>query len=178
MTRNVNLTSYLPTFMKEYKGPVEALTAENPEFDTIWAAVDRVFNNRFIATADEYGISRFEKMLGISSAADEPLEIRRRRIQNRWFNITPYTVRTLRQKLAEMIGEHNFYIVMDADNCYRLILTIYFTSKIQLEEVEYLLSVMVPANIVTDIIYESAHKGTIYYGTVMSEADIIELKQR
>ena len=56
MIRDVDLVSYLPPFMQTYKEPVAALEAENPEFQIIWKATDRVLYNRFISTADEYGI--------------------------------------------------------------------------------------------------------------------------
>ena len=58
MIREVDLVSYLPPFMQTYKEPVAALEAENPEFQIGWKATDKVLKNRFISTADEYGISR------------------------------------------------------------------------------------------------------------------------
>ena len=63
MKREVDLVSYLPPFMQKYREPVAALEAEKPEFDLIWDSMDRIFYNRFISTADEYGISRFERMM-------------------------------------------------------------------------------------------------------------------
>ena len=58
MIREVDLVSYLPPFMQSYKEPVAALEAENPEFSLMWSATDRCLRNRFISTADEYGISQ------------------------------------------------------------------------------------------------------------------------
>ena len=71
MIREVDLVSYLPPFMQSYKEPVAALEAENPEFSLMWSATDRCLRNRFISTADEYGISRFEKMLKIYPTAKD-----------------------------------------------------------------------------------------------------------
>ena len=65
MIREVELASYLPPFMQNCEEPVAALDAEDPEFRIVWTATDRCLRNRFISTADEYGISRFEKMLNI-----------------------------------------------------------------------------------------------------------------
>ena len=95
MIRQVDLVSYLPPFMKAYKEPVAALDAENPEFYLMWSAVDRVLRNRFIETADEYGLSRYEKMLGIYPSAEDTLESRRSRVRSKWFNKIPYTMKTL-----------------------------------------------------------------------------------
>ena len=65
MIRDVDLVSYLPSFMQNYKEPIATLDAENEEFHILWNAVDRTINNRFISTADEYGISRYEGIMGI-----------------------------------------------------------------------------------------------------------------
>lgn len=179
MIREVDLVSYLPPFLAKYKEINMALAAEDPEFVLIWEAADRILRNEFILTADEYGISRFEKMLNILPSVEDTLENRRARVQNRWFNLAPYTVRTLIIKLSELLGgDHQFSIWSDFKKSYELILTVYSTNDSQVEEIKYLLNAIVPANIVTDIIYESAHDGSIYCGAIMNEADIIEIKQR
>lgn len=61
MTRDVNLLAYLPPFMQDFTEIAVTLNAEDPEFVIVWDAADRVLKNQFIETADEYGISRFEK---------------------------------------------------------------------------------------------------------------------
>ena len=75
MIREVDLVSYLPPYLQQYnQETVAALEAENPEFRLIWEASDRVLYNEFIATADEYGISRFEKILNILPSKEDALE--------------------------------------------------------------------------------------------------------
>ena len=64
MIREVDLVSYLPPFMAEFKEIMATLEAENPEFVLVWEAADRVLQNEFIETSDEYGISRWERILG------------------------------------------------------------------------------------------------------------------
>ena len=179
MIREVNLVSYLPPFMRPYKEPVAALDAENPEFGLIWDATNRVFYNRFISTADEYGISRYEKMLGIYPSEEDTLEIRRMRVLNRWFNAIPYTLRMLAQKLSQLLGNtYSFSISQNFDIGYCLTVTIYALNIQQEEEVKYVLSTVVPENIVIDLIYENALTGKFYYGGVMRSAEIITLEQR
>lgn len=179
MIRDIDLVSYLPPFVAEYKETNIALTAESPEFVFIWKAADRALKNEFIATADEYGISRFEKLLGICPDASETLENRRARVQSRWCNAPPYTVRTLRYKLGELLGgEHNFSINSDFQNTYTLCLLVFSLDDSRIAELKHLLSAMVPSNVITDIIYEDVHKGTVCFGGAMQEADIIELRQR
>lgn len=180
MIREVDLASYLPEFIKEYKEPVVALETENPEFNITWNATDRILYNRFISTADAYGISRFEKILGLYPENSDTLEVRRMRVQNRWFTKIPYTVRVLASKLTECLGEqYNFDIYADFNKTYEMTVVIYTSDDSQVQEVKYLLNVMVPVNIVVDIIYESlTDSSMIYFGAAMEQSDIIELKQR
>lgn len=148
MIREVDLVSYLPPFMKTYKEPVAALEAENPEFYLVWTATDKVLRNRFISTADEYGISRFEKMLGIYPSAEDTLESRRSRVQSRWFNIMPYTMRTLLSKLQVLCGDTDFTLTHNFDVGYTLTLQTNLEKYGQVEELEAMLSSMLPENIV------------------------------
>lgn len=180
MIRDVDLVSYLPEFMQSYIEPVAALEGENPEFDIMWKEVDRVLCNRFITTADKYGISRFEKILGIRPQSSDSLEMRKIRVQNRWFNNIPYTIRVLFLKLSECLGGvYNFDIYTNFQDAYKLTIIIYSTDDSRADEVEYLLSVIVPVDIVIEVIYESVTtKGYIFFDAIMEQADIIELKQR
>ncbi len=180
MIREVNLCTYLPEFMRIYKEPTAALEAKNSEFAVVWNATNKVLCNRFILTADEYGISRFEKILGIHPMEGEALEMRRMRVQNRWFNRIPYTMKMLIIKLAECLGEqYNFDIYADFRKTYEMAVIIYSSDDIQAEEVKYILNMMVPENIFVEIIYESVTtESTICFGTVMEQSDIIEIKQR
>ena len=75
MIREVDLVSYLPPFMAEFKEIVATLEAENPEFALVWEAADRVLQNEFIETSDEYGISRWERILGVFPKTTDTLEL-------------------------------------------------------------------------------------------------------
>lgn len=179
MIREVDLVSYLPEFMQSYKEPVATLKAENPEFTIVWNGTDRTLYNHFISTADEYGICRFEKILGIYPGETDSLEIRRMRVQNRWFTTTPYTLRVLISKISELFDKaYNFSVSLDFKIAYKLALIVFSLDDSQIEELKYLLSEMIPLNITSEIIYESPHQGVVYFGGVMCEADIIEIKQR
>ncbi len=180
MIREVDLVSYLPPFIAEYEETNTTLTAENPEFVLVWKAADRALKNEFIETADEYGISRFEKMLGVMPHERDDIKTRRWRVRSRWFNSLPCTVRALAYKVAGVLGgEHNFSIHTDFREGYGMLLVVYSTDDSLTEELKYLLSVMVPENIVTEIIYETVTGvKNIYQGTVLEQADILEIKQR
>lgn len=146
--RNVDFISYLPPFMQKYKEPVEALKAEEPEFNIIWDAAEHVLYNHFISTTDEYGISRYEKMLKIYPAADDTLESRRSRVQSKWFNMIPYTWKILLSKLVVLCGDADFSITNNFGEGYTIFLDTDLELYGQVEELERLINTIIPENIV------------------------------
>lgn len=150
MIREVNLVSYLPPFMQNYKETVAALEAENPEFAIIWKATDKVLYNHFISTADEYGLSRFEKLLGIFPTSDDTIESRRSRVQSKWFNTIPYTLTVLLQKLTVLCGDTSFIFTNNFKEGYTLTLVTDLELYGQVEELEYIINTMLPENIEID----------------------------
>ncbi len=144
MIREVDLVSYLPPFMQSYKEPVAALEAENPEFSLMWSATDRCLRNRFISTADEYGISRFEKMLKIYPTTHDTLESRRSRVQSKWFNTIPYTWKVLLQKLLVLCGDSDFEVTGDFKTGYTLYIDTDLELYGQVEELENIINTMIP----------------------------------
>ncbi len=149
MVREVDLVSYLPPFMADYKETNLALTAEDPEFVLVWKAADRVLKNEFIATADEYGIGRFEKILHILPSRNDTLESRRSRVQSRWLTALPYTWRMFIQKLIALCGGNDFTITKQFD-FYRIKLEVHLVLFGQVEELERIVENMLPCNIVVD----------------------------
>lgn len=150
MIREVDLVSYLPPFMQNYKETVAALDAENPEFLVIWKATDKVLYNHFISTADEYGLSRFEKLLGIFPTSEDTLESRRSRVQSKWFNTIPYTLTVLLQKLTVLCGDTSFVFTNNFKDGYTITLITDLELYGQVEELEYIINTMMPENIDVD----------------------------
>lgn len=151
MIREIDFVSYLPPFMQIYKEPVEALRAEEPEFQIIWEAADRVLKNKFIATADEYGISRFERLLGIYPINEDTLESRRSRVQSKWFSKLPYTLHVLFQKLTALCGDTDFTLNHDFDTGYTLALETNLELYGQVQELEEMLNALLPCNIIFSV---------------------------
>lgn len=150
MIREVDLVSYLPPYLQQYnQETVAALKAENPEFRLIWEASDRVLYNEFIATADEYGISRFEKILNILPSKEDTLESRRARVQSRWFTEIPYTLKALISKLIALCGDSNFEITKDF-LYYKIGIETNLELFGQVEELEHIIEAMLPCNMVVD----------------------------
>lgn len=147
MTREVNLVSYLPPFLAEFKEIAVTLEAENPEFVLVWNAAERVLYNEFIETADEYGISRFEKMMGLFPSDDDTLESRRARIMSKWLTELPYTMRTLIRNLQVLCGGEDFKVSKTFSD-YTIRITTHLRLYSQITELKELLERMIPANII------------------------------
>jgi len=147
MIREVNLISYLPPFLAEYKQIKAALEAEDPEFVITWDAADRVLRNEFIATADEYGISRFERILRIYPSREDTLESRRTRIQARWISFLPYTEKMLLERLISICGEDNFILTKKYEQ-YGIKIEVSLEMFGQVEELENTINEMIPCNMV------------------------------
>lgn len=110
MVRDVDLIKYLPLFVAEYEEIQEITETENPEFRLAIRKVDQAKENQFIISADEEGISRFEKLLGIRSKEQASLEDRRKEILARWNDVSVYTYKGLILRLNELLGVGNYEI--------------------------------------------------------------------
>lgn len=150
MIREVDLVSYLPQYMKSYQEMVSALEAENPEFHVVWEATDRILKNHFISTADEYGISQFEKMLQIQPLSDDSLENRRFRILSQWNNATPYTEKVLREKLDILCGNDG-YVLEILGTQYMVIVKVALKNKRNFDTLSKMLDEMIPINMVISL---------------------------
>lgn len=180
MIREVELASYLPAFMQKYKEPVAALKAEDPEFALVWTGVDRILYNHFIATADEYGIARFEKLLGICPSREDDLESRRMRVQSRWVNKIPYTIRALAEKIRLLGDGADFRIEADFGQNYGIRIQTMLEMAGQVGELERIVEETVPCNIeiwtANDIPVKTG--GEIYGGGGIVYTDIIEIENQ
>lgn len=147
MTREVDLVSYLPPFLAEFKEIAVTLEAENPEFVLVWNAAERVLYNEFIETADEYGISRFEKVMGLMPSSEDTIESRRARILSKWLSSLPYTLKMLLKNLTVLCGGNDFKVNVDFNN-YTICVTTHLRLYSQVQELKELLERMIPANTV------------------------------
>ncbi|MCD8209181.1 MAG: YmfQ family protein [Bacteroidales bacterium] len=177
MTRDVDLVHYLPLYLRDFSELTATLEAEDPEFVLVWNASDRALNNMFILTADEYGISRYEQLLGLTAYEDDDLETRREIVLSAWVSSLPYTIRMLAEKLGQICGDYVFSIEHDFDVGYSLTITTNLESAGKLAEVESLLAAMVPANIVYSVDNSTPNqlRGTLYIGGAVEIMNGFEL---
>ena len=142
-----DLLRRLPNFLQEYGEMKEIANVQNPEFDIIWELEKWIRKQLYIHTAEEYGLSRYERMLGLTPLEGESLAERRNHILLRWNATIPYTMRFLYQLLETLFGQ-NFRIVEDFKN-YRLDIIVFNISGARgvTNDLIYISKTIIPANL-------------------------------
>lgn len=136
--------------MREYAEIQEIMNAEQPEIDLVWENAENALLNQFLMEANEYGVSRWEAMLQISPKDTDTLDDRRFRILTKLNQQLPYTHRRLEQFLTTICGAEGFTIVLNpAEYSIEIRLAVGYHGA--LAEVEKLLKMMLPANLIQNI---------------------------
>lgn len=148
MQREVNLLDYLLPLIAQTDEFAAIGTAENEQINDLWTAHKNVYNNQFIATLDENGCERWEKILEITPMGTDTLEDRRFRIAARINADIPYTYKQLQNMLASLCNDDYTMELQNED--YKLIVRVALSAQKQYAEIEKLLKRVVPANILID----------------------------
>lgn len=150
MDKLVDLLSYWMPPLRELKEFKEIVKAEEPEILALLEAEEKTLNNMYITTADEYGISRFEKMLGIYPAEGEDLEKRRFRVLSEWYDQLPYTEKELHARLISLCGADGYELNV-IYNEYTVSVKVALSNKDLLPMVQELLDAMIPCNMIINL---------------------------
>lgn len=168
------LINYLPDFMKQFLEMKEVMNTEDIELNRIDSSVQDTLNNAFIADCNEYGIKKYEKLLGITALTVDTLDFRKTRVLVHWNRSIPYTYRVLVNKLNILCGVNDYDIVGDLEN-YSIDFNIY--STVNREEIEILLEKFLPQNISYNIYLTNQYLGVTHVGIVWQDDEIFELRQ-
>ena len=143
--RTVDLWRYLPGYLKDFKELKALFEAEKSEFQMLDINQNNLLNDLFIDTASENGVSRFEKLLGITDTSGD-LERRRATVLAKWWNIAPYTMRSLKNRIITIQGNDNVRLEFDNEDIYVLHVTTHLEKTNQINDLIYILQTMCPAN--------------------------------
>ena len=143
------LIHYLPYQIREFKEYQGITTGEQPEFELAWNCWQEVFDNQYIDTAGNYGLSRWEKMLGITPRATDTLEARRIRIKTRLNNFTPYTFRVFMRMMKFLADGEPFEVCLDPGT-YLMRFVLQWGAQGKIESLEWLIQEILPENIAID----------------------------
>ncbi len=147
MLRTVETIKHLPPYIRQFREMINITDTEDPELQLLCDTSEEIKDNNFIITCDSDGATRYENMLGIVPNPYDTVEARRSRILSRWNDEVPYTKSTLKTKLDTLCGSGNYELVIDNDS-YEIDLTTHLPLSSQVEELERLLDIMIPANMV------------------------------
>ncbi|MCI8331679.1 MAG: DUF2313 domain-containing protein [Clostridiales bacterium] len=178
MIREVDLVSYLPPFLKEFKENTITLEAENPEFTLMWKVTDWVLYNEFVETADEYGLSRFEKLLGIFPSKEDTMDDRRFRILARYNENVPYTRKSLVSMLELLCGKNGYQLIIDTSN-FLVTVKVALTAKNQVESIQKLLERILPCNMKfsIELLYNTWEKMKPYTWNMLASFSWKQIKE-
>ena len=148
--KKTDISLYLPDVIKPYREFKKITEIENDFLNDIWFECENIFLNQFIETLNNYGCSRWEKIIGITCKDTDTIDERRFRIKAKINETLPYTFRRMEQ-LLETLCSSDGYTAKLYNEEYRLKVTIQLVAKNKFNEVVSLLNRIVPANIIIDV---------------------------
>lgn len=153
MAKDVHLLEYWMPLLRNLKEFREIAKTEEPELKYILEAIDRTLNNMFIETADEYGIERFESMMGIIPNEGDDLEKRRLTVLTIWNDYIPFTRSELYKRLVSICGSESGFEMIEKYQEYILELYTHLEVSGAFDMVLSTLEEMLPCNMV--VVYEN-----------------------
>lgn len=141
------LIDYLPNVLNEVREYFAVMYAEQPEVWGIWSEIGRTLNNQFAMYADEYGISRWEHMMGITPLPNITLEERRFAVMARLNEQLPYTIRMLHRMLSILCGENGYEVNLQHGD-FTITVRVALTAVHNFEEIGRMLNRVIPANLI------------------------------
>lgn len=148
-----NLIKYLPLVLQNIEEFKALYSAEDVEINNLYEALQTLLKDQFVHEATENGIKRWEKLLKIIPGVDDTLDMRRFEILNRLNIKIPYTITMLRNKIQALYGNDcNIKYISDT---YTLNITVPSITGKELLNLNSMLDVIVPANLIWNIIVNS-----------------------
>ena len=177
--RDIDIRGYVPPFLLEYGELKQVYESENPEFKELNIEADNLLDNQFISSTNEKGIARYETLLGITGMREHSLEERQIRVYTAWIDDIPYTFNTLKERIERLCGKGNFTLVVNNTE-HKVIITTHLEYQLQSEELERMLDIILPANMVlliTNSFDNTLQTDFIYAGGGVVTTDYIELME-
>ena len=146
----VNLIGYLPPVLQNVEEFKVIFGAEDEEIKNLYTALENLLKDQFVHEATENGIKRWERILKIIPSTADTLDMRRFEILNRLNIKIPYTITMLRNKIQALYG--NDCSITYISDVYTLNVIVPNITDKELANLKSMLDVIVPANLVVNII--------------------------
>ncbi len=151
MLREPNILDYLPAFIARVKEIVGHAEGENPELQLEWDAIEQAWNDQFLYTMGEYGIKRWEKIIGIIPHSTDTLEDRRMRIISILNSNVDFTYRRVYEHLVQMCGSDKALKMQYIAEIWTLQVRVSLYYKHMFRSMKEWLTEVIPLNIILDI---------------------------
>ncbi len=149
--REIDIRRYWANVIRGVDEFDQIATGENPEFKDLTECLTFCLQNGFVRDATEYGVERWEKILGISPVDGSTLEDRKINILY-YLNVQlPYTFTMVKEFLATTLGEENVLQCELFNNTYTLKLRVITSSLNAYVNILKYLENVVPMNMIVDI---------------------------
>lgn len=150
------MIEYLPEFMREYLEIKIICGEEQRQIENLWGEIEKIWDNQFIASADERTIRKWERMLGVKVGDTWTLDDRRNKILSIITEQRPYTDGTLDIMLKSIFGEGNYQV--EYKKPLEMLISVSFDSKNEIKNVEEMLDRILPANLIWKVdIFHNKH---------------------
>ena len=144
------LIDYLPPVLQQTREMQAVMEGEQPAVAGLWDAWKTVLDALFVRYANEQGLARWERMLGIRPRGTDSMEVRRVAVLARLNEQLPFTERTLRLMLDGVCGPGGYTLEIIYRE-YRVFVRVHLWEKRAMDESAALLGRVVPANMVIDL---------------------------
>lgn len=145
--REVKIEEYWPLIVKNTVEFGQIAAAENPEFNRLAKCIYQVLQESFVHDATEYGVKRWETILGINPASGATLDDRKATILTYLSVKVPYTWRVLKQMLVPILGGEDKFVMEYLNDEAKLVLHTDRLNDAMLATVTALLERVLPMNI-------------------------------
>lgn len=144
------LIDYLPPVLQQTREMQAVMEGEQPAVAGLWDAWKTVLDALFVRYANEQGLARWERMLGIRPRGTDSMKVRRVAVLARLNEQLPFTERTLRLMLDGVCGPGGYTLEIIYRE-YRVFVRVHLWEKRAMDEAAALLGRVVPANMVIDL---------------------------
>lgn len=102
------LISYLPPYLREYREIIVLMQLEQIIAEKVWDDLDRIWKNQYLETLDDYGCTRWEKILRYKPKDSYTLEERRNLIHTKMLKKKLDLETVLDSLCGKRVGDDNW----------------------------------------------------------------------
>lgn len=154
---------WLPKHLAEMTEWQEICKAYDYLLAKVFANVDEIQANQFLASLTEIGCLIWEKLLGISVTEGETIEERRQAIISYFAGDLPYTENKLRETLENLAGSENVKLTV-IQSVYEIKVDLTISTSSVVQNVQDIVYKMRPSNMVVRICINYDDKSKLYVG--------------